>query len=88
MLLLQPAYGMVGQIPVEDIGRVAGWRRDRLGILDQSRRILVGVAAIESIEILKALAHRPMIEWPDLTLLPLRRQVPFSECGGAEAVLP
>src|SRR3546814_17233559 len=70
---------VVRQVLVEDIGRIAGRRFHRSGVLDQRRRPLVGVARIEAIEIFEPEASRPPIERSIWSRLPIRRVVVLSE---------
>ena len=63
-------------------------RSDDLLVLRQARVPLAGSAAEDAIEVVEAPAVRPAVEWPGRALLPVGRQVPFAESGGAVAVVP
>src|SRR5215471_14096439 len=84
--LLHPMDGVVGHRG----GQVPGWMAnvgiDRLGVVEQMRLPLAGVAAAETVEVLEAQASRPLIEWSRLARHPFWRVVVLAEPGGAVAI--
>ena len=87
---MMPFYGKahVAYMPVD---RVVGLCRDqvpagivvvridRRRVAKQIRLPLVGVAADKAIEIIETHASRPLVEWPGLASLELRRVMVFAE---------
>ena len=80
--------GLVGQVDVEVIAFFGPLRlRDRAVILGQVGVPLVGLAAQEAVEALKAAPHRPAVEGAGGSVVLRRRQVPLADAEGVVPVL-
>ena len=85
-MLLQPGDSLVGHVLGEMIFLVVR-RLDGGGVLHEARFPLRGFAGEEAVEILEAVARRPIGERPHRRRLVGGRVVPFAEGGGLVAVI-
>jgi hypothetical protein len=79
--------GVVGEVVVEVIVRVADVRLDGRVAVEDKRAPLVHVTADEAVELLKAEAGGPAVEGTCLAGLPVGNVMVFAEPGGVVAVL-
>ena len=87
LLVADPLDGLVGDVVVEVVVRVAQVRLDGLGPVEDGGPPLAGLAADEPVEVLEAQAGRPEVERPGLAVLPVGHVVVLAEPGGVPALL-
>src|SRR5262245_24343449 len=78
----RPLGDRFGEVPL----RVVVRHLDRGGVLEERRKPLVRLAALESVEVVETLAGRPPVVGPAGAELVVGRVVPFAEGGGGVLV--
>ncbi|MNK88428.1 hypothetical protein D3C87_1083890 [compost metagenome] len=86
LMVLQPVYGLIGEIFAEVIFRISR-RFDWRCVAVQTRFVLRGFAGQETVEMFKTVGRRPCIERTGRCGVQGWRVMPFAERGGAVAIL-
>ena len=68
MLHAQPVDGLVREVVVEDVIRIAEVGLDRLCVLVEGRVPLIGISADEPVEVFEAETGRPQVEGAGLDI--------------------
>ena len=87
LLVADPLDGLVGDVVVEVVVRLAEVWLDGTGAVECGRPPLVGLRSDEPIEVLEAEIRRPEAERPGLARLPVRHVVVLAEPRGVPSVL-
>ena len=87
LLGADPLDGLVGDVVVEVVVRVAQVRLDGLGPVEDRGPPLAGLGPDEPVELFEAQAGRPEIERSGLAVLPVGHVVVLAEPGGVPALL-
>jgi hypothetical protein len=89
-MVLQPADGIVGEVFAQVIVAMTAGGLGRVnygGVPHQVRFILRSLAGEEAVEVFKAVAGRPIVEWPRSGSLFGGSVVPFAPSAGTVAVI-